>query len=163
MGHKRDARAALSEAGPSQAQIQNGGQPPAPSDRRLEPVAPGLRTIPASKILWRSWSRARSSWNDQSLMRERAHLEGSVERLGCRKSFTSTRHKNELQLSCGSSSEIVLVKQSRDRICHWTSHTAVGSKPDIFKMDPHLTLRFPPFLGKDLPNFGQVCDQSHRS
>ena len=34
LGHIRDARAALSEAGPSQAQIQNGGQPHAPSDRR---------------------------------------------------------------------------------------------------------------------------------
>ena len=34
LGHKRGARAALSEAGPSQAQIQNGGQPHAPSDRR---------------------------------------------------------------------------------------------------------------------------------
>ena len=34
LGHKREARAALSEAGPSQAQIQNGGQPHAPSDRR---------------------------------------------------------------------------------------------------------------------------------
>ena len=53
----------------------------------------------------------------------------------------------------------VLVKQSRDRICHWTSNTAVGSKPDTFKMDPHLTLRFPPYLRKDLPNFGQTCDQ----
>ena len=41
------------------------------------------------------------------------------------------------------------------------THTAVGAKPDIFKMDPHLTLRFPPFLGKDLPNFSQACDQGH--